>query len=165
MSAHHSSLLTVYQPRAFSAVFQAGLIAGFLDAIAAIILFYNDSGKNPIIIFNYIASGLIGPSAFKQSIPIAFLGLLLHFVIALAFALLFFLIYPQVERLKLNPFISGTLYGTFVWFIMNFVVLRLSQIPNAPLSIIDCFTELVMLIIFVGIPISLTIDKYYKQLV
>lgn len=165
MSAHHSSLLTAKQPHAFKSVFQAGLIAGFLDALAAVILFFNTSGKNPVIIFNYIASGLMGPAAFKGGLSIAFLGLLLHFIIAFAFALLFFLIYPQVKRLKLNPLLSGTFYGTFVWFVMNFVVLRLSRIPNVSLNIIDCFTELLVLVIFVGIPISLTVDKHYKQVI
>lgn len=164
MSAYHSSFLTAKQPRAIKSVLQAGLIAGFLAAAAAIILFFNTTGKNPIIIFNYVASGLIGPSAFTGGVPIAFLGLLLHFIIAVAFALLFFLIYPQIKRLKINPFVSGIFYGTLVWFIMNFVVLRLSQIPNVPLSIIDCFTELLLLIIFLGVPISLTVDKHYEQL-
>ena len=163
MSVQQSSILGAKQPGAYRSVIYAGLIAGFLDVLAAVILFANKSGNNPIIIFNYIASGLIGPTAFKGGLPIVLLGLLLHFLIAFAFALLFFMIYPQVKRLIMNPLLSGFFYGIFVWFMMNFVILRLSRIPNMPLNIVDFFTELLVLIVFLGIPISLTIGKHYKE--
>ena len=165
MSATHSSVLPNTKVTALKVIFQAGLIAGFLNVSAVIILLMNNSSvENPAILFNYIASGLIGSGAFKAGIAGVALGVALHFFISLSFAFLFYLIYPQVKRLIVSPFISGILYGLFIWFVMNFVVLRLSKIDHIPLTISDCFTGLILVMVFAGIPISFTINKYYKLL-
>ena len=52
MSVQQSSILGAKQPSAYRSVIYAGLIAGFLDVLSAVILFANKSGNNPIIIFN-----------------------------------------------------------------------------------------------------------------
>lgn len=164
MSATHSSVLPNTKLSSLKVIFQAGSIAGLLSICAVIILLINNSSvDDPTILFKYIASGLIGIAAFKAGIAWVGLGVALHFFISLSFAFLFYLIYPQVKRLIVSPFISGILYGFFVWFVMNFVVLRLSRIEHIPLSITDCFTGLILVMIFVGIPISFIINKFYKQ--
>lgn len=64
-------------------IFIAGLVAGTLDAVAAILLFAHPVTLHNISnIFRYIASGLIGQGAFANGLVYPFLGLFLHFLIA-----------------------------------------------------------------------------------
>ena len=68
-------------------ILQTGLIAGTLDISAASLQFFLTTGKNPILIFKYIASGIFGKDiAYSNGfMPIA--GLLLHYLIAFTFTI------------------------------------------------------------------------------
>src|SRR5258708_9518227 len=70
------------------AILYGGLIAGVLDiadaAIASIV-----RGGSPIRMLQFIASVLVGPSAAKGGLPMAALGLALHFTIAMGAALVY----------------------------------------------------------------------------
>jgi hypothetical protein len=63
-------------------VLRGGLIAGVLDATDGVVAFGLVLGMNPIQVLQYIASGMLGASAFNGGLLTATLGALLHFLIA-----------------------------------------------------------------------------------
>jgi len=73
---------------ALPAIFSAGLLAGVLDITAAFVTWV-PQGVPPVRILQGIASGLLGPQAFKEGIQTALLGGALHFLIALSAAAVF----------------------------------------------------------------------------
>ncbi|MGH9373027.1 MAG: hypothetical protein ACRD15_16010, partial [Vicinamibacterales bacterium] len=66
------------------------LAVGILDGLDAV-LFFGLRGAQPIRIFQGIASGLLGPSAFSGGWATALVGVLLHFFIAFCIVLVFLL--------------------------------------------------------------------------
>jgi hypothetical protein len=57
----------------------AGLLVGTLDKLSAIVNFKIATGKDPVLIFQYIASGVFGKEAYIGSLmPV--LGLIFHFI-------------------------------------------------------------------------------------
>src|SRR5688500_1592432 len=94
-------------------VLLAGLLVGSLDIVAALVNFYINTGKDPKIVLKYIASAVLGRSAFSASASntAAVWGLLLHFLIAFIWTFFFFLLYPKLKLFSWNRIITGILYG------------------------------------------------------
>src|SRR5258708_337910 len=83
----------------FKTILISGLIAGTLDAAAAILLFAKPVNlHNTSRIFRYIASGLFGRQAYATGpfFPIA--GLALHYLIATIWSALYILILFRVFK-------------------------------------------------------------------
>lgn len=142
----------------------AGIIAGTLDALAAIINYYVSTGKNPVKVFVFIASGVFGKDAYTGSQSIAVFGVLFHYLIAIIFSAFYFLIYPKVKLLHINKFFSAFLYGIFVWIIMSQVVVPQSRTPPLPFDILRAVLAVFILIVCVGIPICFIAVSFYKRI-
>ena len=148
--------------RAAYAIVTAGLLAGILDISAAFVL-AGARGVAPGRVLQGIASGVLGAAAFTGAGATAALGLLLHFVIALGAATAFYLASRVWRPLLRRPIIFGLLYGVAVYAIMNRIVL--------PLSLIEMRTQpwdyvailIVIHVLCVGLPISLTIARLSKR--
>jgi hypothetical protein len=141
-----------------------GLLAGILDISAAIVRFKIKSpDKDPLVIFNYIASAVFGKeTAYGGGTGMILWGVFFHFLIAMLFTIFFFLIYPKLKILSWNAVITGLIYGIFVWVIMNRVVVPLSQIPKRPFHFTnESMIQMGILMVFIGLPISLMAKKYY----
>lgn len=150
--------------RAVRAVVGAGLVAGVLDALAAMTMFMIRGGKDPSDVWKYVASGIFGNVALIGGWEIVVWGLTFHFFIALSFALFFFLIYPRLHRFTNQPVVIGLLYGLFVWIIMNRVVLPLSNVRSVPFDPVRALTGAAIIMVMVGLPISLIINRYYGRI-
>ncbi|MEO8765148.1 MAG: hypothetical protein ABI416_12710 [Ginsengibacter sp.] len=81
----------------FRNIFFAGVLAGTLDAAAAISNYHIDTGKKPVIIFEYIASGIFGKQAYSGAQSYAISGLIFHYLFAVIFAAFYFWIYPKIK--------------------------------------------------------------------
>ena len=152
-----------YPGKLFKTILLTGFVAGTFDALAAIINYYVVTGKSPVIVFNFIASGIFGSDAFTGGLPIAFLGLLFHFVIATLFAAFYFLIYPAIEPFGKNRITNGIVYAIFVWLIMNLIVVPFSNAPKMPFHWNKTLLAAGILIICIGIPISYITSAYYSK--
>ena len=141
----------------------AGLVAGILDGLAASLQFYIMTGKSPVRVFQYIASAVLGATAFAGGIKTAALGLVLHLVIAIVFAAIFYYIFPLLKKLMRNLVIAGVIYGLLVWFIMNFAIVPMTKAATGPLVIKNALIGMIILIAMVGIPISLIVGRHYKM--
>jgi hypothetical protein len=141
----------------------AGLLAGTLDAAAASLLYFISTGNNPTRVFQYIASAVFGKNAFSGGLQMAAWGLLLHYFIAFTFAALFFLAYPFLLRFVKSSVVMGILLGLIVWLIMNLVIVPLTKAPQLPLKINQAILNIVILMLFVGLPIAVIVRRYYSS--
>ena len=147
--------------RLFITILQTGLLVGTLDATAAVIQFIIPTVRNPVRIFEYIASGVFGMKAFSGGAAMPVMGLVFHYFIAAAWTSLFFTVYPRIPWLAKNKVVSGLLYGVFIWLMMNLVILPLTNVPHFPISFTGAAIGMLILMLVVGLPISLSAHKYY----
>ncbi len=149
--------------RLLKAVLLTGLLAGTLDGSAAVIKFIIPAYRNPVRIFQYIASGIFGPEVFSQSPWMAVWGLIFHYMIATTWTLLFFFAYPKIRFLATNKVAAGLGYGVVVWLIMNLVVLPLSNVPPGTFNLTQAAIGMIILMLAIGLPISLMANKHYSN--
>lgn len=144
----------------YKTILLAGLIAGVLDLTAALVT-GGWRGVNPKRLLQAIASGLLGLDSYTGGLRTAALGVVLHFIIATAAAAFFYLASRKLAFLERQAIVSGLLYGIAVYFFMNLVVLPVSAFPHkvsfTPSSLV---TGLVVHMLCVGLPISLTVRRY-----
>ncbi|MEO6455552.1 MAG: hypothetical protein ABIN97_15840 [Ginsengibacter sp.] len=146
------------------AVLITTLIAGTLDILSAYVHVYILTGHISKTMFNYIASGALGPvESMKEGWGVIIMGIFFHYFIAFAFTLFFFLIYRKLKIGSINKYIAGVLYGLFVWLVMNQIVLPLSMLPARPFNLKNAIIGALILIFMIGLPISISAHNYFKK--
>ena len=106
---------------AFRAILTAGLVVGAMDITSAIVLTLLHGGTI-MRLMQFIASGLLGKSAFQGGLATAALGLALHFVIAFGLVTVFYFASRKLAFLRQRPVPSGIAYGLIVFAVMNLIV-------------------------------------------
>lgn len=149
------------KPSALRAILWAGLIAGVLDITAALVLWML-RGVPPIRVLQAIASGALGTSSFQLGWSSGGLGLLLHFVIAIGAAAVYFAASRAIPFLLRQPVLGGILYGAAVHSFMQLVVLPASAFRLPPFSLSEFLLGMIIHIFCVGLPIALTISRLSK---
>jgi uncharacterized membrane protein YagU involved in acid resistance len=142
-----------------SAVLLGGSIAAALDITFAI-SFAAYNGVTPIRLLQTVASGLLGTAAFTGGVPVAAMGLVLHFVMSFLWAGVFLLLATVLPALMLHPAVSGIVFGAFVFLAMRLIVLPLSAYPY-PVTFKPIATVLDLLShsLLFGVPIAWAIQK------
>lgn len=115
---------------AFGALVRIGLIAGTLD-ISENLAFNAFRHITPVQVFQYIASGLTGPWAFRAGTVSVVLGVAIHYAIALTWTAVYFVGARRWRVLVRRPVVCGLLYGALVYAVMNFLVLPVTRVPHA----------------------------------
>jgi hypothetical protein len=118
--------------RIVSAMLGGGLVAGTCDFLYANLFYYLWRDLPPKVLWQSVASGALGGDAFDGGYGFAALGVGFHFLIAVLMAVVFVLLSLRVRLLLRRPFIVGPLYGVFLYYFMNGVVLPLSSVPTPP---------------------------------
>lgn len=137
------------------AILFGGLIAGLIDITYAV-GFSATRGVPPMRILQSVASGLLGSPAYQGGAVTATLGLVLHFVLMLIIAAIFYAISTRLRFLIERPVLWGALYGFMVYWVMNLVVLPLSAFPSAVKFVpIVVITSLIVHAFGIGVPIAL----------
>ncbi len=178
---------TQQKPDMFRAISLTALLTGTLDILSAFVKFYIDSDQGaklkmapggeaapvsfltfmtnggPDRILKYIASGVFGKDAAISNTLLITWGTVFHFTIAFLFTAFLFLIYPKLAAWLKNKFITGFVYGIFIWAIMNLLVVPLSNIPERPFDITQAVIAAFILIGMIGIPAALIADSFYKK--
>jgi hypothetical protein len=136
------------------AILVGGGVAGLLDITYACIN-VGLRGVSPERLLQFVASGLLGSAAFDGGLATAALGLALHFAMALVMAAVFTLASLALPTLRLRPILWGLAYGAGIFFVMNFIVVPLSAVPQSGSpSLVLRAVELVSNMLLVGLPIS-----------
>jgi hypothetical protein len=145
------------------AIILAGLLAGTLDGLAAALLFIIRTGKNPLAVFRFIASGVFGQEALSGGVFMAAIGIFFHYVIAAGWSFIFFIACSRLVILWKYWVVSGIGYGLLVWLMMNLVVLPLSRVPSVSMTVNGVLIGISVLIVCIGLPISFSSKRYFQQ--
>lgn len=143
----------------FNTILKAGLLVGTLDILAACLNFFINTNKEPSVVFKFIASGVFGTKAFSGGTSMIIAGLVFHYIIAIGFTFLFFLLYPKIRSVIKNNIVIGILYGAFVWCVMKFIVVPLSSTPPQPFTYSGAAIAMGILIVCIGIPLAVIASK------
>jgi hypothetical protein len=141
-------------PAAF-AILVGGLIAGAID-ISYAVGFSAFRGVAPMRILQSVASGLLGSPAYQGGAGTAALGFLLHFLLMLIIAAIFYVASTRLRFLLARPVLWGAIYGFLVYWVMNLVVLPLSAFPSTVKFVpVVVITSLIVHAFGIGVPIAL----------
>jgi uncharacterized membrane protein YagU involved in acid resistance len=149
---------------AFRPILIGGLIAGAFDITYACVYSYTLRGTRPFRILQSVASGAFGEKALTGGTKMALIGLVLHFLIAITAAGVYFLASRKLKILISRPITCGMLYGICIYLFMNFVVLPLSAIPfkmSYPWP--SLAGGLLIHMLGIGLPIALVVRAYSKS--
>jgi hypothetical protein len=142
--------------KAVLAIAIGGLAAGMLDLGQAIFLF---GAKIPLA----IAAGLLGPRAFNGGAATYILGVLLHFLIALSAAAIYYAASRKLRFLTEHPLVCGLFFGAAVELVMRLIVLPLSALhASGPYQYRDLVQGLVVHMVMVGLPIAFSVRRFAR---
>jgi len=146
------------------AILIGGLVGGAVDISYATGFSWIRSQVPPMRIFQSVASGLLGKSAFDGGTAVAAFGLGLHFAMALVIASIYVLASRSISVLTRRPLLYGAIYGLVIYSVMNAIVVPLSNVParTSPRPTILIVSELLFHMIGVGVPIALAARKFVK---
>jgi hypothetical protein len=102
-----------------------GFCLGTLDLLFARI-YWNSEGVTFVDVLHSIARGIYGKASRDGGAQTAFVGALAHYFITTCMVLAYYLASRQATVLLRRAISLGLLYGVFLYFFMNLVVLPLS---------------------------------------
>jgi uncharacterized membrane protein YagU involved in acid resistance len=155
MSRSNNTLLT--------AIVVAGIVTGTLDIVAAFASAYLQNLTTPPAVLRFIASGIFGTDAFDGGFLMALVGLVLHFVIAFIWSLIYFRLYKLFPSIGKRAVVAGLVYGLMVWLIMNRVVLPASNAPQLPFNWTGAIRGVVILMLLIGLPNAILARRFYRS--
>lgn len=144
-------------------IFWSGLIAGILDAIAGVIVYFIYFKLNPLQVLQFIASGVYGPTSINGGVLMIVAGLFFHFVIAYVVAIIYFYAYPKISVLSKYKVASGLIFGLGIWLVMNLLIIPVTNIPKGPFDGGLAVVGIIWHMVLVGLPISIITAKYYSN--
>jgi hypothetical protein len=130
-------------------------VAGILD-IAATGALMKAQGVPFTRLLQLVASGVLGGRALEGSGKTAGIGLLLHFLIAAVWAVIYYAASGRLPVLLARPAFCGVVYGVVVHLAMSRVVVPLSRAAKRPFLWKAWLTQLAIHVVCVGMPIALT---------
>jgi hypothetical protein len=140
----------------------AGLLAGVLDTIAAIILYAKPVNLHNIsTIFRYISRGLFGTASAETGALYPVLGLFLHFFIALTWSVIYFNFITQYFKPG-NSWIKILLFACLVWVVMNGFLIPFTGLPSR-YDGIGISRSFLVILFCVSLPICLMAEKKSKK--
>src|SRR5579859_4138350 len=110
------------------AILVGGGLAGLLDITYAVV-YSGLHGVPAQRILQSVASGLLGKASFDGGVGTAALGLVLHFLMMMLIAAVYYAASTRIRLLTRRAVPMGLLYGACVFLVMRLVVLPLSAYP------------------------------------
>ncbi|HWL88865.1 MAG TPA: hypothetical protein VNO21_23840 [Polyangiaceae bacterium] len=145
------------------AILLGGALAAIFDAIDAVVAYKLVLGIDPIAIYQFVASGMLGPSAFGGGIATALVGVAVHLSVAFGASAVFVAASTRMPQLARAYTVSGPLFGVAVWAVMNLVVIPLSRTPASPFSLPLFLNGVLGHVVFVGLPIAYAAHRYLSS--
>lgn len=151
------------RPRTIVAALFAGAVAGVLILACYVILtvvVLRTPGFTPAGLFEFDAAALVGNVAYTGG-PYVALGIGLHFLVALGWAIGYGFAAERQPQLVTRPIISGAAFGLIVYFAMLLVLVAANayrtptpgELGVALLAHLGCF----------GIPVALIIARSQRS--
>ena len=116
---------------------------------------------NPfILVWQYIASAILGNAAFEGGIGTALLGVFFHLIISLVIAGVFILAADRIPLLRRHPIAGSLLYGFGVFIVMNMIITPLSAAPPLPAPTLPWLIEAVIEhVVIVGLALGILVRR------
>jgi hypothetical protein len=112
--------------------------------------------------YPWIASVLFGPSVLTN--PAApLIGLVMHFCVAIGWALGYVYLIRSQPQLLTRPIVSGFCYGLVVYVFMQIVLITAGQYHRPSPSALA--TALLAHTVFYGIPVALVVSRLLRRVV
>lgn len=144
-------------------VFAGGLVVGTIDIVFAMTFWDWWADVPAFRVLQTVAAGLLGPASFNGGIETAMLGLALHFAIALAMTLAFYVAASHWSVLWKRPTEAGIAYGFLLYGVMNHMVVPLSAAPGGSTDPIWIVFNVTVHVLFIGLPIALFVRQGLVQ--
>ncbi len=143
----------------------SGLLVGTLDMTSACINGFLSFHITPVTVFRYIASAIQGKDAFTGGTSSAILGVVLHYIVAYIWTILFFLIYPYIGAISKYRLTTGFIYGVLMWCIMNLVIVPMTSVAKTKhgFNPTQAGINAMILICVIAIPLSYIAGNYYDK--
>ncbi len=148
----------ITHPQAHS-LWAGGIVAGIMGGFLFHAFLFAVGAAHYPSTYQWIASGLLGKSAFT-SVDGALIGIFLHFVISIAAAILYGYA-GQLTGLLGRPLVSGTIFGVVMNAAMDLIAFE-RGISALPSGWHDIGIGLAAHVIFFGIPIALFLSRYER---
>lgn len=116
----------------WSQVALGGLLVAIGDIAFATTLWFSWDAAGFRRVFQTIAVGVLGPASFEGGTSTAWLGAVLHVLMATAFVAIYTLAARSRPSLLRRPVALGMAYGVVLYVVMNFVVMPLSRVGRSP---------------------------------
>ena len=133
---------------------RGGAIVGTLDILKPVVT-NMINGRPPMRVFQSVASGALGRSAYDGGWATVLLGAGFHYFIAFSVVVFYALVARRIDAVARHPFIAGPIYGIGVYCFMQFVVFPLSAIGHVPHPLPTLVDGLLTHIFLVGLPTAL----------
>jgi uncharacterized membrane protein YagU involved in acid resistance len=148
-------------------VVAAATTVGVLDGVFAIVYFDFILHIGGVArIFQGIARALLGDAALTGGLATAALGLVLHFSVALAWTIAYYVLLraspalARATRSTTNALVAGVILGAIVWIAMDTVILPFTrQVPRPSITSTFFLVELIGHMLIVGPPIALIVRR------
>lgn len=141
----------------FRQAFAAGIVAGILIQAYLIVTTIVPAHGNVLQGWQWIASAAIGDEAFKNP-AYAWLGLLVHFIISIAWAGGYAYLAQTQPFMNRRWAISGLVYGLVVYIFMDILLLGARKFvpPASPLTLLNV---LIAHSVFFGLPLAFVVSR------
>jgi hypothetical protein len=116
-----------------------------------------------LILFQWDASNLLGPSAFRAGVGVALFGCLLHLIVSLIWGAIFTLAALQFRFLARNVPVWGVVFGVIVRLVMAHVIVPLGHAQMPPAHGMYLVNLYVAHIVFFGIPVTWVVSRGISQ--
>jgi hypothetical protein len=147
--------LITRRPRAFETILYGGLIVAILDGLFAFVFYGLILGVKPLRIFQSVAAGLLGRASYDGGISSFLFGVLLHFVVAIGIAAVYYVASLKLPVLIHRAVVCGLIYGMIAYLVMNYVVIPLSAIGYRPTTLRVFLPAFIAHALLVGLPVAL----------
>lgn len=112
-----------------------------------------------LILFQWDASNLLGPSAFQAGVGVALFGCLLHLIVSLIWGAIFTFAALQFRFLARNVLVWGIVFGVIVRLMMAHVIVPLGREQMPPAHGVYLANFYVAHIVFFGIPVAWVVSR------
>ncbi len=112
--------------------------------------------------FVFIAAVLLGPGAYTSAIAVP-LGIVLHFCVAIGWALGYVYLVRSQPQLLTRPWISGAVFGLMVYVFMEIILITAGLYHRVAPGLF--FTQLVAHVVFYGIPVAVIASRMLRTIV
>lgn len=145
----------------------ASLAAGLTAAAAEMVIVIPAQaalGVSPARVFQFIASGALGKTAYVSGAFGVAVGIAAHLLISLVAAGVYVAVLLRIPALGRRPLIGGAAFGLFVYLMMTFIIVPLSRIGPQPLPsrILAAISVAVHLFAF-GVPLALVATSLLRE--